>query len=130
MLWILPPALTKLDELNTRAIGAPYWWVKPTHAPEAATMVEVKIQVGPNSYLAFTNPKATKKFTRLMNLKPDIAAQPLKKAKTTRWSLYIAVATSFLSSQAGASSCMLRGDKQHGALSLLLVCLPAWSAEG
>lgn len=84
MLYIQPPVLTKLDELNTSATGAPYWWVKVTQEPEAATMMEVKIQVGSNSYLAFTNTKAIKKFTKLMYMKSDIAVQPLKKAKTTR----------------------------------------------
>ena len=84
VLWILPPSLTKADELNTSAIGAPYWWVKPTSEPEAATLVVCKIQVGPNSYEAYTNPKGIKKFAKLMVLKPDIVVQPLKKAKTGR----------------------------------------------
>jgi len=34
--------------------------------------------------MAFTNPKGLKKFTKLMYLKSDIVAQPLKKAKITR----------------------------------------------
>ncbi len=84
MLWILPPVMTKLDELETSATGAPYWWVKATQDPEAACLVEVKIQLGSNSYMAFTNPKGLKKFTKLMYLKSDIVVQPLKKAKITR----------------------------------------------
>ena len=84
VLWILPPSLTKLDGLDTSAIGAPYWWVKPSSEPEAANLVEYKIKIGSNSYQVFTNPKAIKKYDKLMLLKPDIVEQPLKKAKTSR----------------------------------------------
>jgi hypothetical protein len=84
VLWIQPPPLTKLDELSTAAVGAPFWWVKPTSEPEAATLVVCKVHVGANSYESYTNLKGIKKFAKLMVLKPDIAVQPLKKAKTSR----------------------------------------------